>query len=74
MSRFPTRRSFLQKFSSTSAGLLALPWLNTALLQQIEQLAINNPSVKGVRVTPHLYNRLEDLDRFVEVVRELAEG
>ncbi len=35
-------------------------------------VAINNPSVKGVRITPHLYTRLEDLDTLVKGLKTLA--
>lgn len=39
---------------------------------RIYTVAINHPVVKGVRVTPHLYTRLDDLDRFVEAVKDLV--
>lgn len=39
---------------------------------RIYTVAIDHPAVKGVRVTPHLYTRLEDLDRFVEAVRDIV--
>lgn len=35
-------------------------------------VAINNPSVKGVRITPHLYTRLEDLDTLVLALNTLS--
>ena len=35
-------------------------------------VAINNPSVKGVRITPHLYTRLEDLDALVVALQTLS--
>ena len=33
-------------------------------------VAINRKTVKGVRVTPHLYTRFADLDKFVEAVKQ----
>lgn len=33
-------------------------------------VAINRDSVKGVRVTPHLYTTFSDLDKFVEAVKQ----
>lgn len=36
-------------------------------------VAINNVQVKGVRVTPHLYNSLHDLDELVSGIREIVE-
>lgn len=39
---------------------------------RIFTVAINRESVKGVRVTPHLYTRIADLDAFVEAIRELV--
>ncbi len=38
---------------------------------RIFTVAINRKAVKGVRITPHLYTRLEDLDKLVGAVREL---
>ena len=38
---------------------------------RIFTVAINRESVKGVRVTPHLYTRIEDLDKFVASIKEL---
>ncbi len=35
-------------------------------------VAINRKAVKGVRVTPHLYTRLEQLDKLVDAIREMA--
>jgi selenocysteine lyase/cysteine desulfurase len=35
-------------------------------------VAIDMEAVKGVRVTPHLYTRLSDLDALVKAVRDLA--
>ncbi len=35
-------------------------------------VAINRKSVKGVRVTPHLYTRIEHLDALVKAIKELA--
>ena len=39
---------------------------------RIFTVAINRKSVKGVRVTPHLYTTLKDLDRFVEAISALV--
>lgn len=39
---------------------------------RIFTVAINRKSVKGVRVTPHLYTRMADLDTFIEAIREVA--
>lgn len=39
---------------------------------RIFTVAIDNVAVKGVRVTPHLYTRPEDLDKFVKALKELA--
>ncbi len=35
-------------------------------------VAINREAVKGVRVTPHLYTRLEHLDKLVGAIKEIA--
>ncbi|MBI3142853.1 MAG: aminotransferase class V-fold PLP-dependent enzyme [Bacteroidetes bacterium] len=35
-------------------------------------VAIDNPEVKGVRVTPHLYTQLWELDKLVEAIKHLA--
>lgn len=37
-------------------------------------VAINNPSVKGVRITPHLYTDMEDLDTLVSALKTLAQS
>ena len=34
--------------------------------------AINRPGVKGVRVTPNVYNSLGDLDALVSAVKSLS--
>lgn len=49
--------------------------LATELLtrKQIYTVAIDNEEVKGVRVTPHLYTKLSQLDLLVEVITELAQ-
>ncbi|NRB54339.1 MAG: aminotransferase class V-fold PLP-dependent enzyme [Saprospiraceae bacterium] len=39
---------------------------------RIFTVAINRKAVKGVRVTPHLYTRLSDLDAFIEAIRGVA--
>ena len=39
---------------------------------RIFTVAINRKSVKGVRVTPHLYTTKADLDRFVKAIQELV--
>ena len=39
---------------------------------RIFTVAINNEVVKGVRVTPHLYTTLKDLDLLVKAIKELA--
>jgi len=39
---------------------------------RIWTVAINRKSVKGIRVTPHLFTPIEHLDTFVEALKELA--
>lgn len=39
---------------------------------RIFTVAINRESVQGVRVTPHLYTRIADLDYFIEAIRQLV--
>ena len=39
---------------------------------KIFTVAINREAVQGVRVTPHLYTRLEQLDKFVKAIEEMA--
>jgi len=39
---------------------------------RIFTVAINHKSVKGVRITPHLYTTLSDLDRLVTALRQAA--
>ena len=39
---------------------------------RIFTVAINNPETPGVRVTPHLYTRLEELDLLVEAIKQAA--
>jgi selenocysteine lyase/cysteine desulfurase len=41
---------------------------------RIFTVAIDMDAVKGVRVTPHLYTTLADLDAFVSAMQELANG
>jgi selenocysteine lyase/cysteine desulfurase len=41
---------------------------------QIFTVAIDNEAVKGVRVTPHLYTSLEDLDQLVTALTELSQA
>ena len=38
---------------------------------KIFTVAIDHPSIKGVRITPHLYNTTDELDKLVEVVRKM---
>lgn len=40
---------------------------------RIFTVAINNEVIKGVRVTPHLYTTLDDLDTMVRAIKELSE-
>lgn len=40
----------------------------------IFSVAINRDAVRGVRITPHLYNTINDLDALVEAIREIAES
>lgn len=39
---------------------------------RIFTVAIDSPAVQGVRVTPHLYTTIAELDTFVKALRELA--
>ncbi len=39
---------------------------------RIFTVAINTKSVKGVRVTPHLYTTLKDLDKLVHAIKSIA--
>jgi len=39
---------------------------------KIFTVAINHKTVKGVRVTPHLYTTINDLDIFVEAMKEIC--
>lgn len=41
---------------------------------RIFTVAINRRAVKGVRITPHLYTRLEDLDKLVAAVKMATTG
>jgi selenocysteine lyase/cysteine desulfurase len=41
---------------------------------RIFTVAIDLDAVKGIRVTPHLYTTLEDLDAFVSAMQELAKS
>jgi len=36
-------------------------------------VAIDHPAIKGVRITPHLYNTLPELDHFVAAMQEIAD-
>jgi len=38
---------------------------------KIFTVAIDHPFIKGVRVTPHLYNSPEDIDKLIEAIRTL---
>ncbi|MEM7375321.1 MAG: hypothetical protein AAF587_42390 [Bacteroidota bacterium] len=39
---------------------------------RIFTVAINRKSVKGVRVTPHLYTSIQDLDAFVKAIKAIG--
>jgi selenocysteine lyase/cysteine desulfurase len=39
---------------------------------RIHTTPIERDSVQGVRVTPHVYTTLKDLDRLVKAIQELA--
>jgi selenocysteine lyase/cysteine desulfurase len=39
---------------------------------RIFTVAIETPDVKGIRVTPHLYTTLGDLEKFVRALGELS--
>ncbi len=41
---------------------------------KIFTVAIDTPPVHGVRVTPHLFTQIDDLDRFVKVLGQLCVG
>jgi len=41
---------------------------------RIFTVAINNKAVKGVRVTPHLYTTLENLDLLVDAIKDAADA
>jgi selenocysteine lyase/cysteine desulfurase len=41
---------------------------------RIYTVAIDHPVVKGVRITPHLYTRLTDLEKLVEAIRQISES
>ena len=41
---------------------------------KIFTVAIDGEAVKGVRVTPHLYTKLGDLDRLVGAINQLGRG
>lgn len=41
---------------------------------RIFTVAINRKAVKGIRVTPHLYTTLQDLDKMVSAIKELSVG
>jgi selenocysteine lyase/cysteine desulfurase len=38
---------------------------------KIFTVAIDHPFIKGVRVTPHLYNSPEDIDKLIEAIKSL---
>lgn len=50
--------------------------LASKLLKQyhIFTVAIDHEDVKGIRVSPHIYTTLKNLDRFVEAVAEIVKG
>ena len=39
---------------------------------KIFTVAIDHPYIKGVRVTPHLYTSIADLDKFVEAIKSIS--
>ena len=41
---------------------------------KIFTVAIDTKAVKGVRITPHLYTKLSDLDRLVVAIQDLADN
>ena len=41
---------------------------------KIFTVAINHTAIKGVRVTPHLYTTLSELDNFVKALEEISES
>ena len=41
-------------------------------VHRIFTVAINRKSVKGVRVTPHLYTSTKDLDKFVAAIEQIG--
>jgi selenocysteine lyase/cysteine desulfurase len=54
-------------------GLKAEDFANKLLKDyKIFTVAIDHEDVKGIRVSPHIYTTLKDLDRFVEAVGEIA--
>ncbi|WP_445381802.1 aminotransferase class V-fold PLP-dependent enzyme [Robiginitalea sp. IMCC43444] len=48
--------------------------LSETLLDEfgIFTVAINSPSVKGCRITPNVYTRMQELDAFIEAMKTLA--
>ena len=48
--------------------------LSKTLLDEfgIFTVAINSPSVKGCRITPNVYTRMEELDVFIGAMKALA--
>ncbi len=41
---------------------------------KIFSVAIDHPVVKGVRITPHIFTSLAELDALVVAIRNLASG
>jgi selenocysteine lyase/cysteine desulfurase len=41
---------------------------------KIFTVAIQHPIVNGIRVTPHLSTKLEDLDALVNALRKITQG
>ena len=39
---------------------------------KIFTVAIDHPYIKGVRITPHLYTSIADLDKFVEAIKSIS--
>ena len=68
-----------EKERSSAIANLAVDGMTPAQLadhlfneHRIFTVAIDRKAVKGVRITPHLYTRLEDLDKLVAAVEKLA--
>lgn len=69
----------LEKERSCALGNVAAKGMTPAQLadflfdkHRIFTVAIDTPAVKGVRITPHLYTTLADLDKLTEALQSLA--